>query len=573
MASPEAPAPRRRVRQLPPQLANQIAAGEVVARPANVVKELVENAIDAGASRIHVEIESGGVARVAVVDDGCGMDADDALLALSRHATSKLHSIEDLQAIGTLGFRGEALPSIASVSRMRVRTRTREADAGVEIVVDGGEAPEVKPCGLAAGTQIEVTDLFYNVPARRKFLRATATESAHVGEVVRDLALSHPRVGVELRRDGRLAQRWLPASSRRERVEAAFEGAELLGCVGERGGVRVEAYLSRPDRARMGAGGLAIFVVNRAVKDRALARAVASAYGPALEAGRYPSGALYVDLPLELVDVNVHPQKSEVRFASARAVTDAVYSVVQAALIEAVGLPVTAAAGQPPAYRPRSEPDPGGWTFSEGTAPAWPAAPPLDARKRPHATLVSEPTATLPPTTSLHHLATLRGRFLVYEAAEGIVIVDGRRALAQRIERELGAELAAGRVVPQRLLFPVALDCDEAACEAVERGGAAMEKLGFELARGGPRQVMAHAVPRVLADGPAEALVGEVLERLRRADEPPFGVDVPSLLAALAERTAGAAASPPLPGELDLAALADAVVCEVHYDELEAVDR
>jgi DNA mismatch repair protein MutL len=366
----------RRVHVLPDDLANQIAAGEVVERPASVVKELVENAFDAGARRVSIEIDTGGVALVRVVDDGHGMTREDAALAVRRHATSKIASIDDLAAIESFGFRGEALPSIASVSRFALRTRRHEDTEGTEIRIDGGAAPVVLPAGCAAGTTMEVRDLFFNVPARRKFLRATSTESAHVTEVAMAAALAQPGVTVLLSRDGRTAREWLRAKDREERVRAAIPDEELAAARGERGPLGVEALLSRPERARTGATALWIFVNGRHVRDRALARAVAQAYGSVLEPGRYPVGVVYLDLPHALVDVNVHPQKAEVRFADGRAVADALYKVVAADLARAFGLPTPGGPWQRSKMRPVEETARGGeWTFQAGAPPASGARP------------------------------------------------------------------------------------------------------------------------------------------------------------------------------------------------------
>ncbi|EYF02187.1 DNA mismatch repair endonuclease MutL [Chondromyces apiculatus] len=358
----------RRVSVLPEDLANQIAAGEVVERPASVVKELVENALDAGARRIQVDIESGGVVLTRVADDGSGMAREDASLAVLRHATSKITRIDDLHAIQSFGFRGEALPSVASVSRFALRTR-REVDAeGTEVRIEGGGAPKVTPCGCAVGTVVEVRDLFFNVPARRKFLRAVATESAHVTEVVQALALSEPGVTVILSREGRVAREWLRASSRAERVRAALDGEELATCAGERGPLRVEAFVSRPERARAGAGWLWLFVNGRHVRDRTLARAVGLAYGSVLEPGRYPVGAVFLDLPPTLVDVNVHPQKAEVRFADGRTVAESLQRIIAGQVAAAFGLPAPGPGGGGWGQRkqkPAAEAQGGGWSWPD----------------------------------------------------------------------------------------------------------------------------------------------------------------------------------------------------------------
>jgi DNA mismatch repair protein MutL len=385
---------RRRVHILPDDLANQIAAGEVVERPASVVKELVENALDAGARRIRVDIESGGVLLVRVADDGAGMDRADASLAVVRHATSKIGSIDDLRRIQSFGFRGEALPSIASVSRFALRSRRREDDEGTEVRIEGGAPAEVAPCGCAVGTSVEVRELFFNVPARRKFLRAVTTESAHVTEVVEAAALCRPDVTLILARDGRVAREWLRAQSREERARDVFEDEPLAACRGERGPLSVEALLSRPERARSGATRLLFFVNGRPVKDRTLARMVANAYGSVLEPGRYPVGVVHIDLPPDLVDVNVHPQKAEVRFADGRAVGDALYKIVAAPLAKAFGLPAPAASpwmghrkprlgeeSAPPAMSPGAEPqNASGWLPGLGTPPV--APPPFGQRKQ-----------------------------------------------------------------------------------------------------------------------------------------------------------------------------------------------
>ena len=274
------------IHRLSNDLANQIAAGEVVERPASVVKELVENALDAGATRIRVEIDAGGLGRIRVTDDGAGMDAEDARLSMERHATSKIATLDDLTRIASFGFRGEALPSIGSVSRLVMTTRARGADEGTELVVEGGGEPRVRPAGCAVGTSVEVGELFFNVPARRKFLKATATESAHVGEVVLLAALARPDVSFTLVRDAKVAREYLRVGSRRERALSAIGEDRLEPCLGERGPMQLEAYLSAPERARAGAVALHLFVNGRPVKDRQLARAVAHAYASVLEPGR-----------------------------------------------------------------------------------------------------------------------------------------------------------------------------------------------------------------------------------------------------------------------------------------------
>jgi len=324
---------------LPPDLASQIAAGEVVERPASVAKELIENSLDASARRCDVALEGGGITTLRVTDDGSGMSEADARLAVERHATSKLHGFDDLKQLESFGFRGEALPSIASVCRFTLRTREASAGEGVELVVQGGSPPTVRPAGIAAGTEVCVQDLFFNVPARRKFLRSTSTEAGHVVETVEALALAKPDVTFTVTRDGRVVREWLRAGGRGERVRDVLGELPLVSVTGERGPLRVEAYLSRPEQSRTGATGLRLLVNGRIVRDRAVTATIAQAYGSVLERGRYPRGVVYIDLASELVDVNVHPQKAEVRFADPRAVTDALYGLLARELASALSLP------------------------------------------------------------------------------------------------------------------------------------------------------------------------------------------------------------------------------------------
>ncbi len=573
MPSPEGAPPS--VVQLPAKLANQIAAGEVVARPASVVKEFCENAIDAHTRHIRVEVEGGGIDLIRVIDNGHGMSEEDARLAMQRHATSKLRVEADLRSIRSLGFRGEALPSIASVGRFLLRTRLASEPAGVELRCDGGEAPDIRPCGCAPGTTVELADLFFNVPARRKFLRAVSTESAHITEVVREVALAHPTVGVELIRDGRRAKRWLAAPTREDRAKGILEGYDLIACIGERGPVQIEAYLSRPERARSGATGLSIFVCGRPVRDRALARAIATAYGEALDRGRFPTGVLFLELPGELVDVNVHPQKAEVRFAHARAVTDAVYGVVSSSVAAALALPL-ARKTQPHAPVFRSpEASHENWTWSapapgatRATASGGSTAVPVAGAKFVTTTAVADADVERMATKGARRfLGAVHGYFMVFDGGDGLLIVDGRKARAARLVLALDAELDRGRIVAQRLLFPVSQACEGASADAVEQASDALERLGFELRRTGPGHVALHTLPRLLADGPAATLLEEVLATLENASSAPFGIDGAALLRRLAEHTANTGA-PPSPHDLDAATIVACTVRRLGYDDL-----
>jgi DNA mismatch repair protein MutL len=320
---------------LAPQVIDQIAAGEVIERPASVVKELVDNAVDAGATAIVIEVAGGGRALVRVSDDGGGMSAASAVLALERHATSKLREVDDLWGIASMGFRGEALPSIASVSRMVLTTRRAGDDAATRIVIEAGRLIGVSEAGAAVGTTVEVTDLLHNVPARLKFLKGEATEASHVTELVAKVAMAFPRLHLRLKHNGRTALDVPPDRDGFARAQALLGpriAGRLVQVAGEEGGVRVTAYLGAPELAQATARGVQLFVGRRAVRDRGLLHALAMGYGELVPRGRYPIAVVLVDVPAGAVDVNVHPQKLEVRFVDAAAVAAAVRHVVQAGI-------------------------------------------------------------------------------------------------------------------------------------------------------------------------------------------------------------------------------------------------
>jgi DNA mismatch repair protein MutL len=327
------------IRVLPDHVANQIAAGEVVERPASVAKELVENAIDAGATRIAIDVEAGGRRLLRVSDDGGGMVRDDAVLAFERHATSKIAKSEDLAGIATLGFRGEALASIASVARVELITKTEEARGGTRVFIEGGKMRDVKDAAHPRGTTIVVRDLFFNVPARRKFLRSEATESFHLTNLVTHYALAHPEIAFALTNNGREVLRTAPANDLRERAYQIF-GAEFLDNLLEVGGghpkiAQVGGFVSAPRDRRTSRDSQYLFVNGRFVRDRLIARALSEGYRAVLPHGVYPAALLFIEIPLEEVDVNVHPAKTEVRFRRAAAVSDAVRESVRAALASA----------------------------------------------------------------------------------------------------------------------------------------------------------------------------------------------------------------------------------------------
>lgn len=317
------------IRVLPAEVANQIAAGEVVERPASVVKELVENSLDAGARVVTVSIDGGGIARIAVTDDGHGMSRDDLALSVVRHATSKIRSSDDLLGVATYGFRGEALASIGSVSRLCLISRQKNSEEGYEVRLEGNASPSLKAVGCAIGTTVSVEDLFFNTPARRKFLRTPQTEWAACADTVARLAIPRPDVRFVLRKDGKVVREFLRRDTVVERVRELWPDETLTDIDGCRGSVRVRAFLGPPERARTGTTGIAVYVNGRFVRDKLLLRAIAQSYGSTLDGGRYPPGALLVDVPAAQVDVNVHPQKAEVRFARQNEVFATVVSLLR----------------------------------------------------------------------------------------------------------------------------------------------------------------------------------------------------------------------------------------------------
>jgi DNA mismatch repair protein MutL len=550
-----------RIFRLSSELANQIAAGEVVERPSSVVKELVENALDAGATRVVVDVEQGGTTLVRVCDDGEGMTPDDALLCLERHATSKIARFTDLSDLGTFGFRGEALPSIASVSRLALRTRPRGSNEGVEVLVEGGGAPAVAPTGGAVGTTIEVRDLFFNVPARRKFLKATATESAHVSDVLLGMALARYDVTFVLTRDGRPVREHLRAASRAERARSVMssDGASLVECRSERGAVRIEAMLAPPERARSGATGLSILVNGRPVRDRQLVRAVAQAYGSVLESGRYPLGVVWIDVPPEVVDVNVHPQKAEVRFSDARGLFDAVTRELHDALAHAFGLPALGAHSQAPIFRQQTPTLRALESHAQAAIGAVRSMDPPERALLPEENLFSmlaDRAAASPPFRSetpgipgapaseppmeagaygsLRYVGQVRGMFLVCEGSDGLYVLD-QHAAAERVTFDrLRRSHAARGVAMQRMLVPELVELSPSEVALLEENAEEISRLGVEVRAVGDGAVAVHGVPDLLVRADPTRLVRDLVAEVSRTAGRPFRGAIDLVLATMA---------------------------------------
>jgi len=570
-----------KIQVLPTALATQIAAGEVVERPASAIKELVENSVDAGAMRIEVSIVAGGVTLLRVQDDGAGMDEADARLCTARHATSKLRSIEDLNELASFGFRGEALPSIASVSRFRLVTRSRDSDVGTEIRISGGEAPEVNTIGCPVGTTIEVNDLFFNVPARRKFLRASGTEAGHVSEVLEGLALAHPGITFVLYRDERKVREWLRVPTRRQRAEQILDIKRLATCEGERGPLKIEAFLGPPEEARAGAGGLRLILNGRLIRDRALSVTVAQAYGSVLERGRYPRGVVYLDLHPRLVDVNVHPQKSEVRFADPRALTDALYQILASTLGTAFGI-VTQSRGwvsnkrageiatsklprkpetieferEAPATQ-ASEPSGSEFNFAKSSSAYRPARslPNIGSVERAHlprpepdtsqaeaavllAVRDSSPRGIAPSEelkwSSLRFIAQLKKTYLLCEGPAALYVLD-QHAAAERVTfTRLRHSFQSRAVASQALLFPISVELSSEEVGLVEGFEAQIAEVGFEVKVMGEHVVGVHAIPRLLERASPERLLRDLLAELARTSGRGFSNAVDLALATMA---------------------------------------
>ena len=497
-----------KIRVLPEVVASQVAAGEVVERPASVIKELLENSLDAGASSIEVEVRGAGTALLRVTDNGSGMDREDALMALERHATSKIATAADLASVQTMGFRGEALPSIASVSEFALRTRTEGADAGTEALVRGGKLAAVRDAGCPVGTTIEVKSLFFNVPARRKFLRSPATESAHLDRAIENVALAFPAVALVYVRDGREVHR-LPSAALAARAGDLFgaeDRAQLLELATfERDGIRVNGLVSRPGVTRADRSRQFFFVNGRAVDSGFLAAGLREAYRQMLEPGRHPSVVLHLEIDPREVDCNVHPAKREVRFRRGSSVRDAVHEAVAAALREARAewlRPVQSHIAARAAHVPQSAPSGGAHQAELARA----SAPPPEVRPAqmvaPVAASPPAPAASAGPksaTEEFRLIGPLGPRYLLLEGKEGLVMLD-RAAARQRILFErLKRGVDGGAVAAQRLLMPAVFELAPRLHEAIAENLGALSASGFGIELFGGHSVKVEAMPDFLA--------------------------------------------------------------------------
>jgi DNA mismatch repair protein MutL len=534
-----------KIRVLADHVANQIAAGEVVERPASVAKELVENSIDAGATRITIEIEAGGRRLLKVSDDGEGMVRDDAILAFERHATSKIRETDDLNAIGTLGFRGEALASIASVAKVELTTCIEGANAATRVTIDGGRMRDVKDAAHPRGTTLIVRDLFFNIPARRKFLRSEATETYHLTNLVTHYALAHPEIAFTFVNNGREVVRTAPAKDLRERAYQIF-GEEFLKNLlevdgGEPQFARVSGFVSAPRDRRTSRDSQYLFVNRRFVRDRMIGRALTEAYRSILPHGVYPAALLFIETPLEEVDVNVHPAKTEVRFRRQAAVADAVRESVRAALASASYVPQP----EPPPQIPSPVMTATAAVSSIAPQPRIEFVPPPPPPPRPpveasgdeiardlevmlRSATESVKSAALPPlnsaekiarevtpeslSTNIRPLGQLDESFIIATDDEGLLLIDQHVAHERVLFDKYRALESERRTDSQQLLVPETFDLTPAQAAVFDDLLPELEKYGFELMRLSGRTVAIRAVPADLPGSEARNMLFELLE-------------------------------------------------------------
>jgi len=552
LATPVTPA----IRLLPDLLVSQIAAGEVVDRPASVLKELLENALDAGSSTIQIQLEEGGVKLIRVSDDGSGIARDELALALTRHATSKISSLDDLERVGTLGFRGEALASVAGVARLTLTSRQRldrgdRATAAHAWRLGGEPGASLEPAALLAGSVVEMRDLYYNTPARRKFLKSERSEFAHCAEALKRIALAHPEVAFTLAHNGRVSLN-LARSDARKRVGAILGDdflAESRQLEAQAGPLRVSGYCALPAYSRARADAQYCYVNGRFVRDKLLAHALREAYHDLLHGSRYPAYCLFLEIDPATVDVNVHPQKTEVRFRDSRAVHQFVFHAVQGLLATPLATAPTASSSFTSSSPPLSA---GG----EGLAQArWPDAAAgstaasadgrsfgsrvpyqgslrvgepgttgtylafVDATRSPDGSLAASPPASaaadgeLPPLG--YALAQLHGVYILSQNSRGLVVVDMHAAHERILYEKLKGGLDEQQVATQALLIPAVFSAETIDVAAAEEHAETLRRLGFDLAPMGPRQLAVRGIPALLQAADPAALARSLLSELR----------------------------------------------------------
>ncbi len=489
-----------KIRLLPDEVASQVAAGEVVERPASVVKELVENSVDAGARRIVVEFARGGTQMIRVADDGCGMDREDALLSLERHATSKIRTAEDLSRVATMGFRGEAVPSIASVSRFRLVTRTTGAEAGTEIVVSGGKIESVTDSGEAPGTTVEVRSLFFNLPARRKFLRGEETEAAHILHQMESLAIAHPDVAMMLQRDGRKIWQAAAAADLGVRLRDLF-GPDFLNRIlplhpFEDQGITVSGFLARPGEGRPDRDQQFIVLNGRVVQCPAIYQPLREAYHEALPRGRHPIAVLCITMDPTAFDCNVHPAKREIRLHRPEQLRQTVFLAARS-LLENLARPALRATASAPVPEAPAKPTP------ENAEPAAFNPPP------------QEEWAADVPEEKFELIGGLEDKWILMRSGEGLVLLDIRAASERILFETLRREAATGAAPAQRLLLPEVIELPAKDSAWILEHLDALQATGFLLEPFGGAAFKVEALPASLSQNDPRAALLEICESLR----------------------------------------------------------
>ena len=517
------------IARLPDLLVSQIAAGEVVERPASVLKELLENSLDAGSKAIQVHLEEGGVKLIRVSDDGCGIARDELALALTRHATSKIASLEDLERVSSLGFRGEALASVASVARLTISSRERGASHAWKLKAEPGAEPE--PAALMAGTVVEMRDLYYNTPARRKFLKSESTEFAHCADAVRRLALTRPDVAFSLTHNGRTLFQFAPADSARRIADVL--GDDFLAAArrldAAAGPLAIAGFAIDPTRAGEAKDGQHVFVNGRFVRDKVIAHALREAYRDVLHGSRQPAVCLFVNIDPALVDVNVHPAKSEVRFRDPRAMHQFVFHNIQRTLAENRGQTTVLTDEKPwsvPGFLAASYPPPPRHQGTLGVAEPAAAAYLAFARATQGLEEGQNTSAAAPqfmPAESVdrdgpplgYALAQLHGIYILAQNARGLVLVDMHAAHERILYERLKAAFDECQVATQNLLIPAVFAADALDVAAVEEYAEALADFGFQIATLGPNQLGVRSVPALLQSGDPATLARALIAELR----------------------------------------------------------
>ncbi|NIW45531.1 MAG: DNA mismatch repair endonuclease MutL [candidate division Zixibacteria bacterium] len=548
---------------LPDEVASQIAAGEVVERPASVVKELIENSLDAEASHISITVEGAGQKLIEVADDGFGIPAEELVLALSRHATSKLSTAADLFNIATLGFRGEALASIASVSRFTLTSRPKEAEMGARLLVEGGQIEsEPQPVGAPAGTVVRVEDLFYNLPARRKFLKTDRTERRQIDDLVTRYALAYPDVRIHLHQEGRSALQTSGSGDRREVLASLFSAdiaRQMLEVNAEYHDHKVYGFISPTSLTRSNRRGITLFINGRWVQDIALSTALIQGYHSMLMVGRYPMAVIFIDLPPNHVDVNVHPTKSEVRFTD----RDTVFSNVQRAVRRALLAysPVPPVQGQVRWTPPERQPgfDQGGWQRAETDSDQ-----PSQSRDQLAQDEASSPPVQASLSTGDVPLLRLIGQvgsaYLVAEGPDGLYLVD-QHAAHERILFERFMAQRQEEIPSQTLLDPATVELDTASARLLEEHIEVMERLGFEIEPFGPNTYKVRRIPVLLAGSDPVAAVRAVIEDFEE-DETPLQNEIEAVIIGRVCKRAAVKAGKVLSPEEQKALLLDLEACQ-----------